>query len=167
MSGGRSLLCCGLRLMVTFTFGPVAAAQSQSMVNIAAAENGDELFVDRSSLKNMPPLSEFRRFPATQIWATNIVAATRRVPARSERFLFSFNCALRTSLILSYRNNRTGTKLQDWQAADLDYKYEAPRPGSLADFSMLYACSGGRLPVVPKSATETERVDEDIDSTPP
>jgi hypothetical protein len=152
---------------VALAFAPLASAQSASMVNIAAAENGDELFVDRSSLKTVQPLAEFRRFPATQIWATNIVAGTRRVPARSERFHFSFNCALRTSLILAYRNNRTGTKLQDWQSADLDYKYEAPRPGSLADFAMLYACSGGRLPIVPKSATETERVDEDIDSSAP
>jgi hypothetical protein len=137
--------------------------QAENLVNIADSDNGDELFVDRDSMRTMPPLPEFRRFSAVQIWAVNQVKGGRRTPARTERFLFSFNCLARTSHILIYRNNRTGTKLQDWRAADLDYKYEAPRPGSLAEFSMMFACSGGRLPVVPRNTEDTESQSDDLE----
>lgn len=138
-----------------------APAFAQNLVNIAEADNGDQLFVDRLSLRTVPPHRDFRPFIATQIWATNQVKASRRSPQRTEQFLFSFNCAARTSVILVYRNNRTGTRLQDWHSADLDFKYQVPRPGSLAEFSMMFACSGGRLPVVPRNVTG-----EDEDSEP-
>lgn len=160
----------GFRFAATIAWGVVTAhapAHAQSLIGIAVAENGDELFVDRASLRTLPPIGEMRGFVATQLWVTNIVQATRRVPARTERYHFSFNCMQRTSMILVYRNNRAGTKLQDWQAADLDYKYEAPRTGSLADFAMQYACSGGRLPIAPKAAAEAAGEEEDEDSQAP
>jgi hypothetical protein len=142
-------------------------AQAETLVNIADAENGDALFVDRATLRTVGPLSGYRGFPATQIWAINLVKASRRAPARTERFQFSFNCAQRTSLILTYQNSRTGTKLQDWKAADLDFKYEPPRPGSLADFSMLFACSGGRLPVMPSKSADDNGDSDDAEATAP
>lgn len=142
-----------------------APAFSQTLVNIAVSNNGDELFVDRASLRTVPPLREFRPFSATQIWSTNRVQATRRTPARTEQFLFSFNCAARTSLILVYRNNRAGTRLQDWQSADLDFKYQPPRPGSLAEYSMMFACSGGKMPVVPKAAPGLTDMDEEPETS--
>lgn len=138
-------------------------AHAENLVNIADSVEGDELFVDRDSLRTVQPISEYRRFPAVQIWAVNQVRAGRRTPPRTERFLFSFNCLARTSHILVYRNNRSGTKLQDWYAADLDYKYETPRVGSLAEFSMMFACSGGRLPIVPKNADDVETQADDFE----
>jgi hypothetical protein len=160
MTTGRSFFWIAL-------FAVAAPAQAQALVNIAQADNGDELFVDRASLRTVGPLSGYRSFPATQLWATNMVKPTKRTPSRTERFLFSFNCAQRTSLILVYQNNRSGTKLQDWKAADLDFKYETPRAGSLADFSMMFACSGGRLPVVPTKAEGEVDTDEDGDTPAP
>lgn len=141
-----------------------ATLHAQSLVYVAVADNGDELYVDRTSLRTIPPVAEYRPFVATQIWAVNQVKAARRSPARTERFLFSFDCARRTSQILVYQNNRTGIRLQDWRAADLGYKYEAPRAGSLAEFSMLFACSGGRLPVVPRATTEEAREEEEAET---
>jgi hypothetical protein len=154
------------------TFALMAAAWSmpvsaQTLVNIATADNGDELFVDRMSLQTRPPLGEFRRFAATRIWAINQVKATRRTPARTERFLFSFDCAARRSLILVYRNSRTGTKMQDWESADLDFKYATPPVGSLAEFSMYFACSGGKMPVSPATNQPGSEEAEEADAVSP
>jgi hypothetical protein len=131
------------------------AVNAETLVNIASADSGDALYVDRDSMMTAPPI-EMRRFPVVRIWGVNQVPAGRRTPPRTERFLFSFNCAQRTSHILVYRNNRSGIRLQDWQAADLDYKYDYPRSGSLAEVAMIYACSGGRMPVMPAKPTEAE-----------
>jgi hypothetical protein len=154
MEGGNLAIRAAFCLSLCATMMIAMPAYAENLVNIADSPEGDELFVDRDTMRTTGPVSEFRRFTAVQIWAINQVRAGRRTPARTERFLFSFNCAQRSSHILVYRNNRSGTKLQDWQAADLDYKYEAPKPGSLADFSMAFACSGGRIPVAPQAAEQ-------------
>lgn len=148
--------------LVLAAVGALAAtpASAETLVSIASNDAGDTLFLDRDSLMTTPPI-ETRRFPAVRIWAVNQVPAGRRTPPRTERFQFSFNCAQRTSHILVYNNNRSGTRMQDWRAADIDYKYELPKPGSLAELALSFACSGGKLPVVPTAPASTESVVEE------
>jgi hypothetical protein len=138
----------GLALNVTAT-----SARAENLVFIASSSVGEDLYVDRDSLSTVAP-TPLRRFSAVRIWAVNQVRAGRRTPARTERFQFSFNCTARTSAVLSFRNNRAGIRLQDWQAADLAHKYELPRSGSLAELAMIFACSGGKMPIVPQAGTE-------------
>ncbi len=139
-------------------------AQSESLVFVASSTVGEDMYVDRESMITLPPTAQ-RRFVAVRLWAVNQVRAGRRTPARTERFQFSFNCAARTSTVLSYRNNRPGIRLQDWQAADLAHKYELPRSGSLAELAMIFACSGGRMPVIPRPETNSgEENDEGPDA---
>ncbi len=141
-----------------------SVARAESLVFVASSNAGEDMYVDRDSMVTVQP-SPLRRFVAVRMWAVNQVRAGRRTPARTERFQFSFNCAARTSTILSYRNNRPGIRLQDWQAADLAHKYELPRSGSLAELAMIFACSGGRMPVIPRPETNTgEESDEGPDT---
>jgi hypothetical protein len=147
-------------IAVLCAVGLMPPLRAETLVNIASTETGETLYVDRDSLSNDRPI-ETRRFPAVRIWAVNQVPAGRRTSPRTERFQFSFNCTQRTSHILVYRNNRAGTRLQDWRAADLDYKYDYPKPGSLAEVALSFACSGGKMPVAPPKSAETEADVED------
>ncbi len=143
--------------------GVASSAHAQALVSIATLDNGDQLFADRATLKTVAPLGSVRRFVATQVWMINQVPPARRSPARSERFHFSFDCIRRTALVLAYRNGRDGTRLQDWQAADLEWKYRPPDPGSHGQFAMLYACNGGRMPDPPKAPDSATPVEDDPD----
>jgi hypothetical protein len=125
-----------------------ASAHAENLVFLATSDAGEDLYVDRDSLVTVQP-ETLRRFPAVRLWAVNQIRAGRRTPARTERFQFSFNCVARTSTVLVFRNNKAGTKLQDWRAADLAHRYESPNSGSLSELAMSFACSGGRLPVAP------------------
>ncbi len=140
-------------------------ASAESLVFLAISESGETLYVDRDSLRTLPP-QQFRRFPAMRLWAVNRVPGGRRVPARTERFEFSFNCTARTSMVVSYLNNRPGIRLQDWRAADISHRYEAPKPGSLQDMAMSFACSGGQLPVAPPSQPVGPTGEDDLDPPP-
>jgi hypothetical protein len=151
-----------LPLLVLISSG--AIAQSEALVFLATSEGGEALYVDRASLTTVPP-QNLRRFPAVRMWAVNQVPGGRRTPARTERFQFSFNCVARTSMVLSYLNNRPGIRLQDWRAADVAHRYEAPKPGSLQDMAMAFACSGGQLPVAPTTNTPVGPEDgDDLDN---
>jgi hypothetical protein len=132
--------------------------QTQPLVYLTSSEAGEDLYVDRTSLKTIPP-DAYRNFPAVRLWAVNEVKGGRRTPGRTERYLFSFNCAAHTVNILSYQNNRSGTKLQDWRAADLAQKYEAPKPGTMAETAMAFACSGGKMPIAPATVANPDGSD--------
>jgi hypothetical protein len=146
-------------------YGVITPAYAENLVFLATSDTGEDLYVDRDSLTTISP-EKLRRFPAVRLWAVNQVRAGRRTPARTERFQFSFNCVARTSMILVFRNNRAGIKLQDWRAADLSHRYEAPRPGSLSELAMNFACSGGKLPVVSTPNMGSETDDEGPDDAP-
>ncbi len=130
------------------------------------AANGDETLVDRFSLQESAK-GPFRPFPAVRLRATQRIAARRRDPAREETMLFSFNCAARTSTLLEYRNGRSGTRRQDWQGADSEFRYAPPRSGSIAEIAMIFACSGGRLPVVPPKPADSIASTDDPDGPSP
>ncbi len=131
------------------------AASAEMLVPIATSPSGTVLQMDRDSLKTSPHNGEFRSFPVVHIWGVYTIPASRRTSSRVERSLFSFDCRAGTSMVLAYRNFRYGTiKLQDWQAADLGWSYKSVDPESLTAQAMAYACSGGKMPVRPKTAQE-------------
>ncbi len=128
----------------------IGFASAQTMQSLGSNARGAQIFVDRDSLKTSPAIRGLRNFDAVQIMASYDLSGVRRDPARTERALYSFNCKARTINLLSYQRYRAnGTRLHDWKAADLDFKYEPVTPGSLTEAAMFYACSGGKLPVVP------------------
>jgi hypothetical protein len=132
---------------LTLAIGPAHAENIQSL---GSNTRGAQIFVDRDSLKVTPPIRGLRNFEAVQILASYDLSGVRSDPARTEKALYSFNCKARTINLLSYQRYRAnGTKLHDWKAADLDFKYEPVAPGSLTEAAMLYACSGGKLPSTP------------------
>ncbi len=154
-------------LCITGIIGAASPARAENLVFLTTSEAGEDLYVDRDSLTTVPP-EKLRRFPAVRLWAVNQVHAGRRTPARTERFQFSFNCTANTSMILVYRNNKPGIKLQDWRAADLAHRYEMPGPGSLSELAMSYACSGGKLPVAATTnAGSASENDDGPDEQPP
>jgi hypothetical protein len=162
---GIHLSCNVLKLALILAACSATAVRSESLVFVASSTVGEDMYVDRDTMITVPPTAQ-RRFSAVRIWAVNQVRAGRRTPARTERFQFSFNCTARTSTILAFRNNRPGIRLQDWQAADLAHKYELPRSGSLAELAMIFACSGGKLPIIPRPDTNTgDDSDEGPDGT--
>jgi hypothetical protein len=120
--------------------------------------------MDRDSLRTSPHNGEYRRFPAVQVWGIYQIPGGRRSAARQERSLFSFNCRAQTMAILAYRNFLYGTrKLVDWQAADLDFKYQPVIPDTLTAQAMFFACSGGQVPIQPQEKTEAPDVLEEAD----
>jgi hypothetical protein len=148
---------------------PSAALSAEMLVAIATSPSGTVLQMDRDSLRISPHNNEFRRFSVVHIWGVYTIPATRRTSSRVERSLFSFDCKAGTSMVLAYRNFRFGTtKLQDWQAADLGWNYKPVDPNSLTAQAMAYACSGGKIPVRPKTAEEGETPgSEDIEGNDP
>ncbi len=128
----------------------IGTAHAENIQSLGFNARGAQIFVDRDTLKVSPPVRGMRNFEAVQIMASYDLSGVRRDPARTEKALYSFNCKARTINLLSYQRYRAnGTKLHDWKAADLDFKYEAVTPGSLTEAAMFYACSGGKLPSVP------------------
>jgi hypothetical protein len=164
-----------LRLVVLTLFGlvslsvPSAAVSAEMLVAIATSPSGTVLQMDRDSLRTSPHNNEFRRFSVVHIWGVYTIPASRRTSSRVERSLFSFDCKSGTSMVLAYRNFRYGTiKLQDWQAADLGWNYKPVDPDSLTAQAMAYACSGGKIPVRPKTAEDGQTLDgDDIVSNDP
>jgi hypothetical protein len=141
---------------------PSAAVSAEMLVAIATSPSGTVLQMDRDSLRTSPHNNEFRRFSVVHIWGVYTIPASRRTSSRVERSLFSFDCKAGTSMVLAYRNFRYGTiKLQDWQAADLGWNYKPVDPDSLTAQAMSYACSGGKIPVRPKTAEDGQTPDGD------
>ncbi len=135
---------------------------AENLLHIGSSEEGAELYVDRDSLKPSRAVPGTRPFDAVQLWAIYDLQGVRRDPGRQERALYSFDCRRRTSNILAYRKFRAnGTPLHDWRAADLDFKYTPVAPGSLVEQAMVYACSGGRMPDVPRPGSGLIPVDPD------
>lgn len=137
-------------LLVCLIMGSSGGAQAENLQSLGSNARGAQIFVDRDSLKVSPPVRGLRNFEAVQILASYDLSGVRSDPARTEKALYSFNCKARTINLLSYQRYRAnGTKLHDWKAADLDFKYEAVTPGSLTEAAMAFACSGGKLPAAP------------------
>ncbi len=155
--------------LATFGAAVLAGAAPQvsaaeTLLHIGSSEEGAELYVDRDSMRSMRPLPGTRPFDAVQIWAIFDLQGVRRDPGRQERALYSFDCRRRTSNILAYRKLRAnGTPLHDWRAADLDFKYTPVEPGSLVEQAMMYACSGGRMPVVPSPGSGLTPVEPEVE----
>ena len=126
----------------------VAPLHAETLVHIGSNAAGAQLSVDRDSMATMRAIPGQRGFDVVQVWAIYDLQGVRRDPARTERALYSFNCRERTSNTLAYQRYRAnGTRLHDWKAADLDFKYEAVKPGSLTEQAMNFVCNGGRMPV--------------------
>jgi hypothetical protein len=155
----------GAVFAVLLFLAPAHAAAAEALVTLGFTPNGDEILVDRSSLQTLAA-SELRSFPATRVRAVQRVAARRGQPARQERLDFSFDCARRLSVLLAYQNGRAGTRRQDWRGADSQYRYAPPRPGSIAETAMAYACSGGKLPVIPAKPADDRADDAGPESNP-
>ena len=125
------------------------------LVSIGTNSAGAEILVDRASLRSSRPADAPRGVTTMLLMAEIRSPGGRRAGAQTERMLFSFNCAARTlNMITYYKGWANGTRSHDWRAADLMRKYESPRPGSLAELAMTYACSGGKLPLPPAHGTE-------------
>jgi hypothetical protein len=142
----------------------VPPAYAQDLISLGFGPAGTELLADRISLRTSPKGGALRSFTAVQVWVTYRIPAKQRSGARTERSLISFNCANGTSAILAYQNYLVGTtKLQDWRGADIDIRYAQVKPDSLTAITMTYACSGGRVPVVPKSSEDPSAPTEEGD----
>jgi hypothetical protein len=142
------------------------AAQGLPSVMVLLATNsaGRELHVDRASLANLPALPGARTFPVAQVRAEIRSPGGRRSGMVVERTLYSFECARRrVALLAYYRGDAAGRRSHDWRAADHAERYEDVKPGSLVETAMIYACSGGRLPVAPPPppAEDGAREEED------
>jgi hypothetical protein len=154
------------RIVLAVTALWSAPALAERLEHIGSADNGAELYVDRDSMRSTPPDPQLRPFPATQIWAIYDLQGVRRDPGRSERALYSFDCVRRTSNILEYKKFKAnGARIYDWKAADLDFKYDAVKPGSLTEYAMIFVCNGGKMPepVVQQDMGGLVRVDDEMD----
>ena len=142
---------------------PVLAQQPLPLlVAIGTNSAGAEILVDRASLRASRPVDGPRGVTTMLLSAEIRSPGGRRAGTQTERMLFSFNCAARTLNVLTYYKGwANGTRSHDWRAADLMRKYEAPRSGSLAELAMIYACSGGRLPLPPANGSEAISDEDD------
>ncbi len=149
-------------LLLSLITSPVCA---ERLEEIASNSAGAVLFVDRDSMRTLQPIPGQRPFSAIQIWTVYDLQAVRSNPARSERALYAFDCLHKTSNTLAYQKFRAnGARLHDWRAADLDFKYETVKPGSLAEQAMIYVCNGGKMPApVQTDMGGLTRVDDDND----
>ena len=141
-----------------------APLHAETLVHIGSNAAGAQLSVDRDTMATLRAIPGQRGFDVVQVWAIYDLQAVRRDPARTERALYSFNCLQRTSNTLAYQRYRAnGTRLHDWKAADLDFKYEAVKPGSLTEQAMNFVCNGGKVPKVsqPADMGGLVRVDDD------
>ncbi len=156
----NALILCVLALGAT-------AAQAEHLEQVGSASNGAILYLDRDSMKTNRPIAGQRPFETIQIWAVYDLQGVRRDPARSERALYSFDCVHRTTNTLAYQKYRAnGAKLHDWRAADLDFKYEAVKAGTLTEQAMIFACNGGRMPApVVQDMGGLVRTDDESDDT--
>ena len=151
---------CWLALALVVA-GPVHA---ETLVSLGTNAAGAQMSVDRDSMITSRSIIGQREFEAVQIWAIYDLQGVRRDPARTERAHYSFNCRQRTINTLAYQRFRAnGTRLHDWKAADLDFKYEAVKPGSLTEQAMTFACNGGKMPdiVQQQGVDGLVRVDDD------
>jgi hypothetical protein len=151
-----------LTLAVFMTFA--APVRAETLVEVGTSTSGAILYVDRDSMRTDRAIKGQRPFDAIQIAATYDLRGVRRDPGRTERALYSFDCARRTSNTLAYQKLRAdGSKLYDWKAADFDFKYEPVKPGSLTEQAMAYVCSGGKLPQPVTDMGGLQPVNEDGD----
>jgi hypothetical protein len=149
--------------MALTLFGSPACAEQ--LISLSTSSAGDQVLADRDSI-TQSPRGEYRRFPAVGIRTVIRVPGGRRSAAHEELAVYSFDCARRTSILLRYVNNLGGTRRQDWVAADLPDNYAPPKPGSHAEFAMIFACSGGQMPVVPAPASPEDEKDGDSEQAP-
>jgi opacity protein-like surface antigen len=128
--------------------GCASLAKAETLVQVGTNASGAVLYLDRDSMRTSRAIAGQRGFDVIQIAATYDLQGVRRDPGRTERALYSFDCARRTSNTLFYQKLRAdGSRLYDWRAADFDFKYEPVKPGSLTEQAMSFVCSGGKLPV--------------------
>ncbi len=148
-------------ILLSLAFWP-ATASAERLEQIGVSSSGALLYLDRDTMRTNRPVPGQRPFEAIQIWAIYDLQGVRRDPARSERALYSFDCLHRTSNTLAYQKYKAnGTRLHDWRAADLDFKYEPVKEGTLTEQAMIYVCNGGKLPAPVQDAGGLVRVDED------
>jgi hypothetical protein len=140
----------GVFLMSVALTAPSAAA-AETLEHILALDDGGQVYVDKDSLRRLPPVPGDRAFPVMQIWAFYDLSGNRREKARSARALINFNCSRRTSNVVAYKKTLpTGAKLYDWQSADVDFKYEAVEEASQMDELLRRACGFPRArPLIP------------------
>jgi hypothetical protein len=140
-------------------------ACAEQLISLSIGSAGDQVLADRDSIQKSAS-GEFRRFPAVGVRAFIRVPGGRRTAAHQELAVYSFDCARRTSILLRYQNNLGGTKRQDWIAADLADNYAMPKPGSHAEYAMIFACSGGQAPVAPAPPLPEDEKDGDSEQAP-
>jgi hypothetical protein len=139
-------------------------AKAETLVQVGTSSAGAILYLDRDSMRTSRAIKGQRGFDVIQIAATYDLQGVRRDPGRTERALYSFDCARRMSNTLFYQKLRAdGSKLYDWRAADFDFKYEPVKPGSLTEQAMNFVCSGGKLPVPVTDMGGLEPVNDDGD----
>jgi hypothetical protein len=148
-------------LVLSFALVAPSVAAAETLEHVVALDDGGQVYVDKDSLRRLPPVPGDRAFPVVQIWAFYDLSGNRREKARSARALINFNCARRTSNVVAYKKTLpSGAKLYDWQSADIDFKYEAVVPESQMDELLRHACGFPRarplVPVEPVQPTQPQ-----------
>ena len=128
-----------------------AAVRAETRVQVAMSATGTILYADRDSLRVSRPISPLRPFPVVQLRVSLEGGQSGRAAKPTELILYSFNCPGRAVAVLSYKKlHAVRIRAQDWQGADIYLRYQPVEPGSLTESAMAYACSGGKLPQVPR-----------------
>jgi hypothetical protein len=138
-------------LILSVALAAPAAAAAETLEHILALDDGGQVYIDKDSIRRLPPVPGDRAFPVMQLWAFYDLSGNRREKARSARALINFDCTRRTSNVVAYKKTLpSGAKLYDWQAADVDFKYEKVEDTSQMDELLRRACGFPRArPVVP------------------
>ena len=155
-------LAVGIAGLAAWSASSFAQQPLPLLVAIGTNSAGAEILVDRASLRASRPVDAPRGVTTMLLSAEIRSPGGRRAGTQTERMQFSFNCTARTLNVLTYYKGwANGTRSHDWRAADLMRKYESPRSGSLAELAMIFACSGGRLPLPPANGTEAISDEDD------
>ena len=137
--------------VISVALASPAAVAAETLEHVLALDDGGQVYVDKDSLRRLPPVPGDRAFPVMQVWAFYDLSGNRREKARSARALINFNCARRTSNVVAYKKTLpSGAKQYDWQASDVDFKYEAVVAESQMDELLRRACGFPRArPLIP------------------
>jgi len=108
---------------------------------LATSTTETVIYVDVSSVRDLPAIPIARPFPVRQIWSKSDHTNDATEPDRETKSLHRFNCSAETMLIAStsgYRPN--GTVSQSRSNEDYDFRYEPVTPDSIGYALMEFAC---------------------------